>query len=101
LNRHPVHTASTRTGKTPLEAPIFNLATGFTHPRRVEIFRALKDQPRTLSQLQAATGISGRALARHLRKLHARGLVLGQPRWYAVVPLLDALGLTLLRLGAW
>jgi DNA-binding transcriptional ArsR family regulator len=81
----------------PVET-IFKLATGFTHPRRIDICIALKDQPRTLGQLQAATGISVKALARHLRKLHARGLVLRQQRGYALAPRPDALGRALLRL---
>lgn len=57
---------------------IFKLATAFTHPRRIEIFRTLKSGARTLEQIQAATRISLPALIRHLRKLKARGFVAGE-----------------------
>jgi DNA-binding transcriptional ArsR family regulator len=58
----------------PIEA-IFKLATGFTHPRRIEVFRAITNGARSLSNLPAATNIPGRALSRHLAKLEARGFV--------------------------
>jgi DNA-binding transcriptional ArsR family regulator len=54
---------------------VFRLATAFTHPRRIAMYRALAAQPRTVGQLRAATGISWPALWRHLRKLEARGFV--------------------------
>jgi DNA-binding transcriptional ArsR family regulator len=54
---------------------IFKLATAFTHPRRVEIFRAVSAGPKHLTELLAATGISLRATIRHLGKLEARGFV--------------------------
>jgi len=59
---------------TPVET-LFNLATAFTQPRRIEIVRALNQEAQSRVQLKAATGISTRALARHLRKLETRGFV--------------------------
>jgi DNA-binding transcriptional ArsR family regulator len=58
----------------PIEA-IFKLATGFTHPRRIEVFRALTKGADSLATLQAATNIPAKALSRHLAKLEARGFV--------------------------
>ena len=58
----------------PIEA-IFKLATGFTHPRRIEVFRALTSGGDSFAKLQAATNTPVRALSRHLAKLEARGFV--------------------------
>jgi DNA-binding transcriptional ArsR family regulator len=58
----------------PIEA-IFKLATAFTHPRRIEVFRALTNGADSFAKLQAATHIPVRALSRHLAKLEARGFV--------------------------
>ncbi len=58
----------------PIEA-IFKLATGFTHPRRVDVFCALTNGADSFAKLQAATRIPARALSRHLAKLEARGFV--------------------------
>ena len=52
---------------------IFKLATAFTHPRRIEVFRALTNGTDTFVKIQAATHIPARALSRHLAKLEARG----------------------------
>lgn len=54
---------------------IFKLATAFTHPRRIEMFRALTNGADSFARLQNATHIPAQALSRHLRKLEARGLV--------------------------
>lgn len=56
-------------------AQIIKLATAFTHPSRIRIFRALESGPKTQVQIQAATSISAPALSRHLNKLIARGFV--------------------------
>jgi DNA-binding transcriptional ArsR family regulator len=58
----------------PIES-IFKLATGFTHPRRVVIFRALANGTDSFAKLQAATNMPARALSRHLAKMEARGFV--------------------------
>jgi DNA-binding transcriptional ArsR family regulator len=66
---------------------IFQLCTAFTHPRRIEIFAALKKEPHRLGRLQVVTHISVRALERHLEKLSARGFVRLEQGWYfAAVP---------------
>lgn len=63
-----------RQDKTAKET-IFRLATAFTHPCRIEIFRLLQTEPQVLMQLETATRISARARLRHLRKLEARGFI--------------------------
>ena len=59
---------------SPTEA-VFRLATAFTHPRRIAIFRALQPA-RGFQDLQKQTGVPTRALERHLRKLMQRGFVI-------------------------
>jgi DNA-binding transcriptional ArsR family regulator len=83
----------------PVET-IFRLATAFSHPRRIEIFRALQTEPRNLGQIQAATRISGWALHRHLRKLEARAFVTCHLGLYAAAKRPDGLGRELARLAA-
>jgi DNA-binding transcriptional ArsR family regulator len=78
----------------------FRLATAFTHPRRVEIFRALAPEPRTVAQIQEATGISTRALLRHLRKLEVREFITHRGARYAAANRSDGLGRELARLAA-
>jgi len=78
---------------------IFNLVTGFTHPRRIEIFRVLQPGPRNLGQLRMATRISTWALLRHLRKLSARGFVTHKQGMYVAVQHTHALGRELARLA--
>lgn len=63
---------------------LFKLATAFTHPRRVEVFRAIKNGKDSFGKLQAATHISARALSRHLAKLEAKGFVKSEREVYAV-----------------
>lgn len=78
---------------------IFKAATAFTHPRRVEIVRALAIQPRTLAELRAATKASPRALARHIAKLEARGFITPKAGRYVAVERADAVGRELARLA--
>lgn len=56
-------------------ARIIKLATAFTHPSRIHIYRCLNDGPKTQVQIQSAIPISAPALSRHLGKLIARGFV--------------------------
>ena len=79
---------------------IFRLATAFTHPRRIELFRLLQTGPRTLGQLRAAAHISGWALLRHLKKLEARGFITQREGLYAVADQPDGLGRELARQAA-
>ena len=83
---------------SPVET-VFKLATAFTQPRRIEIVRALKQEAQCRRQLQAATGISLRALARHLRKLEARGFVVYRRGIYSVTESSEGLGHALVRLA--
>ena len=54
---------------------IIKLATAFTHPSRIQIYRSLKSGQKTQIQIQSALRISSPALSRHLRKLITRGFV--------------------------
>jgi len=56
-------------------ASIMKIATAFTHPSRIQIYRALKSSQKTKSQIQSSISISGPALSRHLQKLTTRGFV--------------------------
>lgn len=78
---------------------VFRLVTAFTHPRRVEIFRALRAGPASPGQLQFVTRISSRALLRHLAKLKARGFVKPRQGLYSIVQPTDALRRGLARLA--
>jgi DNA-binding transcriptional ArsR family regulator len=82
----------------PIEQ-VFNLATAFTHPRRIEVLRVLSTGAKTLVDLRAKTGISRDALGRHLGKLIARGFVAMDAESVSVVKPRDALGRALVRLG--
>ena len=82
----------------PLET-IFKLATAFTHPRRVEVFRALAGSSRSVDQLRSFTRIPGRSLYRHLAKLESRGFVRQQQGLFQIVERTDALGKSLARLA--
>jgi DNA-binding transcriptional ArsR family regulator len=82
----------------PIEA-LFKLATAFTHPRRVEVFRAVKNGTDSFGKLQTATHISARALSRHLAKLEARGFVKSGMEVYAVTDHAHPFGRVLARLA--
>jgi DNA-binding transcriptional ArsR family regulator len=79
---------------------IFKLATAFTHPRRIELFRAVHKRAGTPADLRAITGMSRRAMERHRRKLAARGFLTNQEGKWSVVPRGDAVGRELTRLAA-
>jgi DNA-binding IclR family transcriptional regulator len=84
--------------KQPVET-VFRLATAFTHPRRIEVFRLLQSKPLTLAQIVEATGIPARALRRHLWKLESRGFVAYYSRTYTPINRTDSLGQELARLA--
>ena len=63
-----------RTDST-MAVQVIRLATAFTHPARIGIYRALQTGPKNFAQLQAIIRLSPRALARHLEKLLKRGFV--------------------------
>lgn len=56
-------------------AQIIKLATAFTHPSRICLFRCLNGGWKTQVQIHSAIQISALALSRHLGKLTARGFV--------------------------
>jgi DNA-binding transcriptional ArsR family regulator len=58
----------------PIEQ-VIKLATAFTHPSRIGIYRALKSGQKSWIQIQAAIRLSSPALSRHLGKLVGRGYV--------------------------
>ena len=60
--------------KNPYEN-IFKYSTAFTHPRRILIIKALSKRPVQLEEIAFKTNIPFSALARHLRKLAARGFL--------------------------
>jgi DNA-binding MarR family transcriptional regulator len=78
---------------------LFKLATAFTHPRRIEVYRAVKNGADSFIRVQATTHISTRALARHLAKLEARGFVKNEGDVYAVTNHAHPLGRVLARLA--
>ena len=59
----------------PAITEIIKLATAFTHPSRIQIYRSLASGQKMPMPIQTATPISARAQARHLGKLWARGYV--------------------------
>lgn len=78
---------------------LFKLATAFTHPRRVEVFRAISEGANSFGKIQAATRIPGPALQRQLAKLEARGFITGTRGAYAVRPQADPFARALARLA--
>jgi len=84
--------------RDPVEA-IFKTATAFTHPRRIEIFNALRKENHSPAQLRNRTGISVPSLYRHLKKLEARGFVKCQEGKWIATCRPDALGRELTRLA--
>jgi DNA-binding transcriptional ArsR family regulator len=78
---------------------LFKLATAFTHPRRIEVYRAVKNGADSFIRVQATTHISARALARHLAKLEARGFVKNEGNVFVVTNHAHPLGRVLARLA--
>jgi DNA-binding transcriptional ArsR family regulator len=78
---------------------LFKLATAFTHPRRIEVYRAVKGGADSFAKVQVATHISARALSRHLAKLEARGFVESEREVYAATNHTHPLGRVLGRLA--
>ncbi len=79
---------------------IFRAATAFTHPRRIEIYRALENGSQRFEQLRRTTQIPAPSLRRHLGKLRARGFVTSQAGCFITGQRSDALGRELARLAA-
>ncbi len=86
-------------GEASPEESLFKLATAFTHPRRIELFRLLSRQPHTTAELRAVTRMSSWALSRHLRKLESRGFIAREGQGYAAVEPPSEVGRELARLA--
>ena len=78
---------------------IFQAATAFTHPRRIDIVRALKSGARNFAQIRTATGISSWAVARHLKKLKDRQYVTDGATGYRIAHRITATQRALLRIA--
>lgn len=77
---------------------VFHVCTAFTHPRRIEVIRALSRTPQqTFGELLETTGMSTSALWIHLEKLSARGFVKKREGFYGLVQLKDPLRRALLQ----
>lgn len=75
--------------------------TAFTHPRRLNILRSLAlGAPMTFGNLARAGRMSEAALARHLKKLASRGVVLETGEKWALHPRQGALSAVFLALAA-
>jgi DNA-binding transcriptional ArsR family regulator len=84
--------------ENPVEV-VFKMATGFTHPRRVAIYRAIKHGTQTIEELQASLRISRFAVVRHLAKLAARRFVRTQDTACATAELEDSVARALATLA--
>ena len=87
-----------KNGQKPIDAA-FRHATAFTHPRRIEIARALADKPLPVASLVRRTRISRFALQRHLVKLLRRGLVKEKEGYWHLVRSREPLTSALMRLA--
>ena len=76
---------------------VFKTATAFTHPRRVEIFRAIAGGADSVAKIQAATDMSILALHRQMEKLEARGLITRVDGAYLTQTQVDAFARALAR----
>jgi DNA-binding transcriptional ArsR family regulator len=79
---------------------IFQLATGFTHPTRVEIYRRLAGEPAGTSALASALRGSYPALMRHLQKLVRRGYLVRRGKRYEAIRHADGVGRALAALAS-
>jgi DNA-binding transcriptional ArsR family regulator len=80
-------------------AQIFKFATGFTHPRRVEICRLLIAAPLPFVAIQSASKLPQPSLRRHLHKLMTRGYVVRERHLYQLASKLPHLAAELLALA--
>ena len=58
-----------------LHGLIFEAATAFTHPRRLQLLRRLRSGPADVATLTSELSMSGSALSRHADKLLRRGYI--------------------------
>jgi len=71
-------------GNTQAE-DLIHLFTAFTHPRRIDIAKALLQKNHTPEELISACDISGQALYRHLDKLTSREFVIQKRDVYQII----------------
>jgi DNA-binding transcriptional ArsR family regulator len=80
---------------------LFRTLTGFTHPRRLVILRALPGKVAVpLDWLRDVTGIPIPALTRHLDKLRRHGLAQRSPSGWRLAPSLSRLAQALISTNA-
>ncbi len=82
-------------GRSP--GDIVRVATGFTHPRRLAVWRRLCAGPAGVAELSRSTRIGRRALHRHLDKLVRHGLVETTPGGYRPVSPPDPLAAAFIK----
>ncbi len=88
-----------RRGRRPVER-LFAALTALTHPRRILLVRLLGQEPRlSAPALRRCTGMSARALRRHLDKLRRRGWVTCTDGRYRLLPPREGLPRLLVRLA--
>ncbi len=78
---------------------IFSLATGFTHPARIETYRKIAAGLGKLDQLAKELKLSPRIVARQLKKLTSRGYIATNDHRYEVAKHPEAVGRALADLA--
>jgi len=71
--------------KNPRTKDLFRLFTAFTHPRRIEIAKALLIRDHKFEELISICDISGQALYRHLDKLISRKFITQNDAIYQII----------------
>jgi len=69
----------------PCSKELVRMVTAFTHPRRIDIAKAITDRNKNFEQLASECNISGQALYRHLNKLIDRNLILQDKNIYRII----------------
>jgi len=62
-----------------------NICSAISDPRRILLLYAMSEEPRNVSRLAEAVGISQPAASRHLKLLHQRGLVTSHRQGASVI----------------
>lgn len=78
---------------------VIRQTTAFTHQRRIELVRILKEGPMDSEQLLQASGMSSSALSLHLRKLMDRGIIEKVDGKYSIFLPANQLGKVLLQVA--
>jgi len=78
---------------------LIEMATAFTHPRRIAIARCLSEGAKTFPELLVSTHISTMALYRHLGKLAARHMMEQEDDRYLLARPKNPFGQTLLAIA--